>query len=380
MNILSLNVNGFGKGDFKLAWINNIIGTHKVAIVGIQETKRNKISDLMMRRLWGSLDFDFVFIESVGQGGGILTCWNKNLMEKNTVISRRDCLIVQGKDLNNGNPLSIVNVYASQDPKKREELWNFLSDYLNGWNGFAVVFGDFNDVRSERERRGSCLDERATTKFNEFIYNNNLFEVKMGGTDFTWIKGGGTKLSKLDRFLVIGSLDEDWKNIEVIADPRLFSDHKPLILKHVRRNYGVVPFKFFNSWMDEEECNQIIRDVWDNFSLEGNHLKIFIVVQKLKAIKQKLKVWSTRKKKEKVVVNLKCMDRLVKIDKSYEDGVDTKDIAKERLDIITKVIAIEKKENGDILQKNKNKWCLDGDENTALFHKTINKKKKRNGG
>lgn len=47
----------------------------------------------------------------------------------------------------------------------------------------------------------------------------------------------------------------------------------------------------------------------------------------------------------------------------------------ERMDIASKLRQVEKKINDDIAQKFKNKWCLEGDENTTLFHRNINKKK-----
>lgn len=51
MNILSLNINGFGKGDYKMDWVRILINSHKVAVVGIQETKRKEVTDMMLKRL-----------------------------------------------------------------------------------------------------------------------------------------------------------------------------------------------------------------------------------------------------------------------------------------------------------------------------------------
>lgn len=270
-------------------------------------------------------------------------------------------------------------MYANQDPKRREELWQFLSAFLSGRNEVAVIFGDFNDVRNAKERRGSVMDEKATRNFNEFICNNNLIEVKTGGSDFTWIQGGGLKLSKLDRFLVTDNYGNHWPNFESTTDHRLFSDHKPIILKHPRRNYGGVPFKFFNTWLGEEECNEIVKETWEKFQIEGNHLKIFIITQKLKAIKERLKVWAVERRLKKEKERKQCMDRLEAIDNVIDSGQGSVEIAKERLDIISKIRAFEKKEGEDIAQKNKNKWCLEGDENTALYHRVLNKKKHKGG-
>lgn len=375
MNILSLNINGFGKGDFKLEWVNNLIRSHKVSVVGIQETKIKLISDVMIRRLWGSMDFDFHYVKSTGQGGGILCCWNKNLFIKYESICRNDCLIIKGKELESGNPLCLINVYASQDTKQREDLWHFLSAFLTGWNDVAIIFGDFNDVRNERERRGSVMDVKATRLFNNFINNNNLVEAKMGGSNFTWNKGGGAKRSKLDRFLVSDNYGDYWPNFEVHSDLRLFSDHKPLVLKHVRRNFGNIPFKFYNSWLGMEDCDQIVQEVWENFQIQGQHLKIYIVMQKLKTIKEKLRAWSANKRLKKEEDKRKFLANLNSIDNLIEIGQGSNELLTNRINLISSLRLLDKKENEDIAQKFKNRWCLEGDENTALYHKIINKKK-----
>ena len=60
MNLLTLNSNGLGLGDFKTKWISDLIKTHKIGVVGIQETKRRSMSDMVIKRIWGSHDFDYV--------------------------------------------------------------------------------------------------------------------------------------------------------------------------------------------------------------------------------------------------------------------------------------------------------------------------------
>lgn len=54
MNLISLNINGIGNGDFKLDWVNNLIKTHRAGVVGIQETKRKEFTEKMVKRLWGA--------------------------------------------------------------------------------------------------------------------------------------------------------------------------------------------------------------------------------------------------------------------------------------------------------------------------------------
>ena len=57
MNILSLNINGLGRGDYKSDWVCKLVQKHNIAVLGIQETKRKEITDIMARRMWGSSDF-----------------------------------------------------------------------------------------------------------------------------------------------------------------------------------------------------------------------------------------------------------------------------------------------------------------------------------
>jgi hypothetical protein len=42
--------------------------------------------------------------------------------------------------------------------------------------------------------------------FNQFIDDNGLINLPLCGRRFTWYKGDGTSMSRLDRFL----LSEDW--------------------------------------------------------------------------------------------------------------------------------------------------------------------------
>lgn len=154
----------------------------------------------------------------------------------------------------------------------------------------AIIFGDFNKVRNAKERKGVNTYAGSCARFNYFILNNNLIDVKIGGTEFTWIKGGRAKMSKLDRFLISENFGEFWPNYEVTPDVRLFSDHKPLILKHIKRSYGFPPFKFYNTWLEEGDLGDIVKKVWCKFELEGKHLKLFKIMQQLKSLKNAIKL------------------------------------------------------------------------------------------
>lgn len=84
----------------------------------------------------------------------------------------------------------------------------------------------------------------------------------MGGRRYTWLGIGGTKLSKLDRFLISSTLLHDWPQLSVVALERTFVDHYPLLLKSSSIDFGPIPFRFFNHWMDECGFDELVKRSW----------------------------------------------------------------------------------------------------------------------
>ena len=79
----------------------------------------------------------------------------------------------------------------------------------------------------------------------------------MGGRRFTWSNVDGTKFSKIDRILLSAGFLSTWPNPAVVALPRLYSDHNPLILDTGRVDFGPVPFRFFNSWLSMDDLSTV---------------------------------------------------------------------------------------------------------------------------
>ncbi|MCI27725.1 endonuclease/exonuclease/phosphatase family protein, partial [Trifolium medium] len=66
----------------------------------------------------------------------------------------------------------------------------------------VCVCGDFNAVNSLDERRSSRGGKRAPDHipFSRFIDDNTLIDLSLNGRKFTWFKGDGLAMSRLDRF------------------------------------------------------------------------------------------------------------------------------------------------------------------------------------
>ncbi|GKE73933.1 RNA-directed DNA polymerase, eukaryota, partial [Tanacetum coccineum] len=69
--------------------------------------------------------------------------------------------------------------------------------------GEVILMGDFNEVRWEHERFGSVFNHVQANKFNEFISEVELVDVPLGGYMFTWSDSAASKMSKIDRKIIL---------------------------------------------------------------------------------------------------------------------------------------------------------------------------------
>ncbi|GKD87064.1 RNA-directed DNA polymerase, eukaryota, reverse transcriptase zinc-binding domain protein, partial [Tanacetum coccineum] len=142
----------------------------------------------------------------------------------------------------------MINIYGPQDPHVKVILWDKLKTFIRNNHGKFVLFGDLNEVRDDSERIGSYFSRSKAHVFNSFIDETDLVDLPIGGRRFTWINKAGSKLSKLDIFLVSQSVIEDNVHLKATVLERGWSDHNLILLHDRIDDYGPVPFKLFHSW------------------------------------------------------------------------------------------------------------------------------------
>nr|GEZ18581.1 RNA-directed DNA polymerase, eukaryota, nucleotide-binding alpha-beta plait domain protein [Tanacetum cinerariifolium] len=95
------------------------------------------------------------------------------------------------------------------------------------WNGDAILMGDFNEVRSREERRGSCFNPYSARVFDNFISSSGLVDIK----------------------------------IKVCLDRHL-SDHRPILLHEVHVDFGPTPFRLYHSWFNYDGFDEMVANTW----------------------------------------------------------------------------------------------------------------------
>ncbi|GJV42343.1 putative RNA-directed DNA polymerase, eukaryota, reverse transcriptase zinc-binding domain protein [Tanacetum coccineum] len=204
-------------------------------------------------------------------------------------------------------------------------------------NGAFVLFGDFNEVRFNYERLGSTFYQTQADNFNNYIINNDLIELPMGSRLFTWMNKAGTKLSKLDCFLLSDNVIEALPDAQVTALD-----------------------KFFNSWFNRDGFDDFISSEWNSFGQLLSH-------EKLKGLKAKIKVLlrdtkaNERRHKEEVLVALKNLD--IKIDSNSATDEDQES----RIKFLHEIDKLDRIHSLDMQQKSRIMWDIEGDENSKFF-------------
>ena len=161
------------------------------------------------KSIWGDVNVDFSYQPSMGASGGLVTFWDVKEVEVWSSMPFDHVLVIVGRFLNTGEEFVLFNVYAPCDATRQQVLWNNLSirlGYLSVQN--VCVCGDFDAVQCTEERRslGSVFNLGWSKNFNNFIDENLLVDLPLRGRKYTWFRGDGKSMSRIDRF----SLSESW--------------------------------------------------------------------------------------------------------------------------------------------------------------------------
>lgn len=373
MNFLSLNIQGLAQ-KAKKDWVKELCIKNKVNFLAIQETKMETIDESCVKQCWGNLVFDHVYSEAVGNSGGILCVWDTNSFCRSSITVSDYFVIIRGYWRLSGKKTMIIAVYAPQESKEKMSLWGFLRQEVGKWNGNVIIMGDFNEVRVKSDRFGSHFNQNGAQRFNSFISDSGLVEVNLGGCHFTWCHKSATKMSKLDRFLVSESVFSECPNINAITLDRFLSDHRPILLKENRYDYGPTPFRFFHHWLDTDGFSTLVENTWKNSPRMGNNA-VLILMNKLRMLKKNIRTWNKSNMgcRKKDQIHLKKI--LENIDSKIDSGLGDEVLVRSRLEIIQQLQKLDSLDAMEKAQKAKIKWAIEGDENTGFFHGTINKRR-----
>ncbi|GKV21936.1 hypothetical protein SLEP1_g31858 [Rubroshorea leprosula] len=226
-----------------------------------------------------------------------------------------------------------------QSPRAKA-LWEELQNLIPNRKGNWCLGGDFNAVRSSREWAGCNGMSKEMKDFDSFITESGLVDLPMWGLE------------------------------------RTVSDHCPVLLKHERVDWGPKPFKFFDAWLQDPGCKEMIRKTWNSTAVEGWYG--FKLKEKLKSAKKALKEWS---RNSVIEVDRKIMEAervIAQLDERGENvQLSPSEIEKKRSSFLELWKNLKLKENM-WQQKSRLMWLKEGDANTKIFHMCVKGRWRKN--
>lgn len=341
----------------------------------LQETKKVGMSEKFIKSFWGQKSFDFAEVDADGMSGGLLCVWDAGLFSVDGICATRNFQIISGS-IRNSFKCVFINVYGPASPAERIRVWNSIVNLSSFFKDPWCMGGDFNEIRSLRERQGCSCRDRGMADINAIIDKLELMDLPLLGRKFTWSKSDNdNKWSRLDRFLVnpVWLSLFNWKQWGL---GRVLSDHCPIVLKDDPRDWGPKPFRFINAWTLHPKFGSVVKEFWEKFVILG--WAGFKVAGKLKGLKEVLKVW-----------NREVFGNVQECIKEVENQINSLDIMAESGPLSAEDGIKKRKLKGEFwklsgrlewiwLQKSRLDWTLKGDRNTKFFHSIANGRHNRN--
>nr|GEU39672.1 RNA-directed DNA polymerase, eukaryota, reverse transcriptase zinc-binding domain protein [Tanacetum cinerariifolium] len=243
-----------------------------------------------LKSLWGNMNFDYACSMARGRSGGLISIWDPNFFSKEAIWCDDNFVIFKGHWNNEVRDCFMINIYGPQEYAAKSSPWNRLAEFMNQHNGKFILFGDINTVLHEYERSGSLFSHIEAEHFNAFIDSTGITDLLIRGRHFTWMNKAGTKLSKLDRFLISEGLMEDIPTINVTAIDHLWSDHSHILLHSKKADFDPSSFKLYNSWLSRYGFDDIVKSTLDSMETGNGSNKINSYV-KLRNLKNVIKKW-----------------------------------------------------------------------------------------
>ncbi|KAH9302372.1 hypothetical protein KI387_013955, partial [Taxus chinensis] len=204
------------------------------------------------------------------------------------------------------------------------------------------------------------MKSKAIEDFKRQFWQNATFAVvdsqgASGGLAIFW-----------DTKMVDGKILD--QNFHLSSLPRTGSDHNPIVLNFfnwTKPFHG--NFKFEKMWFEHEDIMDRIKEWW---VWEGTGTSQFRLLQKLKNVKQKVRIWNKEvfgnifEKKKELKQQLEELELQVSM-----KGMTLEDHQREKI-LLSDLHNINSHEETFWRMKSRALWLKDGDKNTKFFHLT----------
>lgn len=365
--ILSWNVRG-ANSPRKQKCVLQFIQKHNVGLVGLLETK---VKACHLGNLYQNVFKSWCITSNLGHhpGGRVVLAWKPGVFSINIIHSTDQFMHCYVQPISGRTSFFCTFIYAYNESAKREALWNGLRGIRtkDPW----IIMGDLNCVRHVDERIEAPVRSGEMESINRCMIDCELDDVRSSGCFFTWNnkqQGNARVFFKLDRIMA----NEAWVDAYDSAEDCFMQeeyDHSPALLSvYPRQNEGKKPFKYYTMWRLSTEFNTRVSRCWSTH-IDGT--KMFSVCRRMKLIKKEMQDLNKKGFNDIQAAELKAYHDMIAAQAKMHNNPRDQSIADAEIEAVQEYRLKHKAYLEFLQQKSKLRCIADGDENTALFHKSI---------
>jgi hypothetical protein len=192
------------------------------------------------------------YVPAVGTKGGILVGMKTQVFEMSSWQPFNFCAALLVKNLRDNFIWRLIVVYGSAYDEHKLDFLNELHLVMGMWQGPTLVGGDFNLIRSQKEKNKGPMNFQMTNSFNNFIKCWGLLEIKDPSRTFTW---SNNQVELVMEVLDTTMVNVEWDSKYPLANskimPRETSDHNPIRISFGERsNKQKHVFRFGKWWLE----------------------------------------------------------------------------------------------------------------------------------
>jgi exonuclease III len=259
------NIRGLNKSG-RLKCVSDFICSNKLDFVALQDTKKENFSVKFIEAT--SRNFNWYCMLAKGTAGGVLIGLNQVNFDTIAWQYFKCCAVVIIRNQCDNSVWRLIIVYGFPYEDTKLKFINELHEVMGAWSGPTLIGGDFNQVRSQKEKNNGVIIFSHVEQFNNWINTWGLLEIKDPNRIFSWSNNQRPPImAKLDRILCSVDWDSKYPLAQVKFLPKGVSDHNPMGIDFGNRGQKKDHLiRFEKWWLEVKDFEALVRKTCDVYT------------------------------------------------------------------------------------------------------------------
>jgi hypothetical protein len=159
----------------------------------------------------------------------------------------------------------MITVYVSPYDESKMEFISELHTIMGAWEGLTLLGGDFNLVRTQKEKSNGMINFTHAMTFNEWINKWGLIDIRDPSRSYSWSNNQECPImAALDKILVLVEWVAKYLLAKITMLAKCVSNHNPLRVTFEDKVQIKNPlFRFKKWWLEMGDFADLLKRTWD---------------------------------------------------------------------------------------------------------------------